>query len=129
MKKLTSFLLAILIIMNISFSVNAANSSTQFTYSFENITVIFDESTPFSETSRFNIANFIIFGEKNSQTYGLTCTLFGHDYITDYVTTITHNVCESQPKCLREVMEIGECSRCGDTYTNVINSQLVTCCS
>lgn len=115
--------------MTISFSVSATNTSANLTYTFENTSVIFDKSTPFSETSQLNIANFIIFGEKNTQTYGLTCTLFGHDYVTDYVTTITHNVCESQPKCLRETFEVGECSRCGDTYTELVNSLMISCCS
>ena len=129
MKKIISIVLSIVMVMSISFSASAINTSTNFTYSLENTTITFDESTPFSETSRLNLANIIVYGQNNTQTYGLMCTLLGHKYTTDYVTTITHNVCESQPKCLREVMEIGECSRCGDTYTDVINSQLVTCCS
>jgi hypothetical protein len=129
MKKFIAIMLSIVMVTSINFSVIATNSEGDLIYSFENITIIFDESTSFSESSRTNIANFIVGGKNDIQTYGLVCTLFGHNYVTDYVTTITHNVCESQPKCLREIFEVGECSRCNDTYADLINSLMITCCN
>lgn len=99
-------------------------------YEYGNKTVIFNETTQFSAEQRVKIAEYLANGAETSdaETYGLTCTLFGHKYVEDYVTTITHCVSDTQPRCLQEDFEIGECSRCGDTYSNRIAYKYITCC-
>ena len=103
-------------------------SNETYTYEYGNITIIFEQTTPFSSEQRANIAYKLINGTDNTNTYGLWCTLFGHDYVEDSVKTITHCVNDTQPRCLEEYFEIGECSRCGDTYTNRISYGYITCC-
>ena len=126
MKKILIFILTISLVFVMSFSSFASNET--YTYNYGNITVVFDETTPFSEEQRVNIADKLVNGADNTATYGLWCTLFGHDYVEDTVMTVTHCVNDTQPRCLEENFEIGECSRCGDTYTNRIAYTYITCC-
>lgn len=126
MKKSLIFILTISILFSMCFTSFASNET--YTYEYSNMTVIFDETTPFSAEQRVNIADKLVNNIDNTTTYGLWCTLFGHSYVEDDVTTITHCVSETQPRCLEEHFEIGECSRCGDTYTNRISYRYITCC-
>lgn len=128
MKKTLTFVLTIIIAFSMCFSVYAQDNT--YTYEYGNKTVIFDETTQFSAEQREKIAEYLVNGAEASDaaTYGLTCTLFGHKYVVDYVTTITHCVFDTQPRCLEESFEIGECSRCGDTYSERISYGYITCC-
>jgi hypothetical protein len=126
MKKTLIFILSISLAFALSFSSFASNKT--YVYEYDNITVVFDETTPFSLEQRKNIADKIVNGTENTATYGLWCTLFGHDYVEDTVMTITHCVNDTQPRCLEEYFDIGECSRCGDTYANRISYGYITCC-
>ena len=97
---------------------------------FENVTVFFEETTEFSAEQRERIAYILATKkENNMETYGLWCTLFGHSYTEDTVTTITHCVRESVPRCLQEIFVVGECSRCGDTYSTLNSSGYINCCN
>ena len=127
MKKTLIFILTISLIFAMSFSSFAANET--YAYNYGNVTVVFDETTPFSAEQRENIANKLVNGADNTATYGLWCTLFGHDYVEDTVMTVTHCVNPTQPRCLEEYFDIGECSRCGDTYTNRISYAYIVCCT
>ena len=126
MKKTLLLIFTISLAFAMCFSSFASNDT--YTYEYTNITIIFDEATPFSAEQRENIANKLVNGTDDTSTYGLMCTLFGHKYVEDVVTTITHCVSDTQPRCLEEDFEIGECSRCGDTYTNRISYRYITCC-
>ena len=126
MKKTLIFILTISLAVAMCFSSFASNET--YTYEYDNVTVIFDEATPFSAEQREIIANKLVNGADDTATYGLMCTLFGHKYVEDDVMTITHCVSDTQPRCLEENFEIGECSRCGDTYTNRIAYRYITCC-
>jgi hypothetical protein len=126
MKKTLIFILSISLAFAFCFSSLATNET--YIYEYDNITVVFDETTPFSLEQRKNIADKIVNGTEDTATYGLWCTLFGHSYVEDTVMTITHCVNDTQPRCLEEYFDIGECSRCGDTYTNRISYRYITCC-
>lgn len=126
MKKVLISILSIVLIFTMCISSYASEET--YTYEYNNITVIFDETTPFSAEQRANIADKLVNNIDDNATYGLWCTLFGHDYVEDDVKTITHCVSDTQPRCLEEHFEIGECSRCGDTYANRIAYSYITCC-
>lgn len=128
MKKTLTFVLTLVLAFTMCFSVYAHDST--YTYEYGNKTVIFNETTQFSAEQRVKIAEYLVNGAETSdaETYGLTCTLFGHKYVVEDVTTITHCASDTQPRCLEEDFEIGECSRCGHTYSNRIGFCYITCC-
>lgn len=128
MKKFFVFIISAVLILSVCFSSTAAN--IQYTYNYGNVSVIFNEDTKFSEASREHIADMLA-GENESDSeiepHGIAC-LFGHKYVTDNVITITHCVSETQPRCLKEIFEISECSRCGKTKTELIYDSYIACC-
>lgn len=126
MKKVFVFIVSAILVLSICFSSVAADVE-QYTYDYGSVSVIFDADTPFSEESREHIANVLVDGEPEIETYGLAC-LFGHKYVTDTVVTITHCVSATQPRCLQEIFEVSECSRCGKTKTELFDQSYIFCC-
>lgn len=64
-----------------------------------NIEVIFYDNSIFNEYEMNPVINSFQGGE-HIQTYGLLCTLFGHDYKMERVFTIEHKVYKAAPSCL-----------------------------
>ena len=128
MKKFFVFIISAVLILSICFSSTAAN--IQYTYNYGNVSVIFNDNTHFSEASRKHIADMLA-GENGADSeiepYGIAC-LFGHKYVTENVITITHCASDTQPRCLEEIFEISECSRCGKTKTERISYTYIACC-
>ena len=130
MKRLISIAITILMLASLCLSASA-NEITGHTYDYDfgEKTVIFESDTPFSEEERQHIAEHLVYGDDEISTYGFNfLCLFGHNYEVGYVTTITHCVSATQPRCLKEIFEIGECTRCGATYTEQITAAYITCC-
>ena len=50
--------------------------------------------------------------ESESQTYGLTCTLFGHKLEASTVTKVTHKARATAPRCLQKKYTYQSCTRC-----------------
>lgn len=130
MKK--AFALLITLVMSISIiSSTLSAQNNQYEYHFGNKTIIFNEQTAFSSKSRETIADKLmdgtISGKNVSGQKNILC-IFGHKYIVDNVITITHCVSLSQPRCLKEIFEIGCCTRCDHTYADKIFETFITCC-
>jgi len=90
-------------------------------------TIIFTENTNFSKEQK-EIINDHITNGKNSQKRGIFC-LFGHNYTSDYVTTISHRVKPGHPRCLSSYYKVFICTRCDDVKTEKITEIFITCCS
>lgn len=90
--------------------------------------VIFSDETPFTTEQQEYIAAVLSDDGNPVSTYGFTCWLLGHKYEYDTVITITHCVNSTQPRCLKETFQIGICSRCNETTTELINQTYITCC-
>ena len=90
--------------------------------------VIFDLNTQFSAEEQDLIRSHFISSHDAVQPYGLKCTLFGHDYKTEIVTTITHRVRSTSPRCLKEIFETKICTVCSDTVSTRLSNQLIICC-
>ena len=127
MKRILPFLLTIALILSISISAFAIDPET-YVYEHDNVTIIFDEDTPFSSSVREHIVESLSHDDDNIVPCGLMCTLFGHNYTYGVITTITHEVSDTQPKCLKEIFEVGECSRCGNVITTLISMEYIVCC-
>ena len=127
MKKKTLIIIAALLLVSAMCFTSSA-SATTYTYEFENVTVIFDENTSLGEQTQQAVAEHLVYGEEQSTTYGLWCTLFGHSYETHSVSKITHCVFDTEPRCLREIYLVDVCTRCDHTLSELVGSSYITCC-
>ncbi len=119
-------IVALMFVMTTSVFANT-EADTPYVYRYDNITVIFEENTPFDSAQREHIALVLTQGDAEAAPCGILC-LFGHKYETGIVRTITHNVNSTQPKCMEETFEIGECTRCGDTTVDRLGYDFIVCC-
>lgn len=129
MKRILLFGLTIFFLIAIPINIYADYEDT-IQYDKNDVTIIFHSDTPFSAEEQLYFVELLtsenLDDERNS--YNLLCSMFGHEYVVDTIVKITHKVRDSGLRCLEETYELGECSRCGDTYANVKNSRYITCC-
>lgn len=92
------------------------------------IEVIFQEDTVFTEYEKDAIIASFVNNGNVSSTYGLSCTLFGHKYQTEYVTVIEHKVRTNDPRCQEYIYETDVCSKCSDVVSTLISSSAISCC-
>ena len=126
MKKTLCILVCILTVAVSIFGVSAIEKTNEITC--ENTTVIFEDDSVWDQQTKELIAEKLVYGENTASTYGLWCTLFGHSYTVEGVTTIRHCVYDSDPRCVSELYEVSVCSRCNDTQSNLLSKSLVSCC-
>lgn len=127
MKKYLSIVLVLLYIF--TYCISVSSESTVYTYQFEDITVLFEETTNYTEQQREKIAYELVYGNQGVSTCAAQCVLFGHDYSeSECVTTITHRVYDTAPRCFKEVFLISKCSRCEHYNTERIDYGYIDCC-
>ena len=61
-------------------------------------------------------------------SYGLMCTLFGHDEQLHSVSAIEHKVRASNPRCLETDYKVTTCSRCEYENIEVLAEIYISCC-
>ena len=127
MKKVFSLFIVITCIVCFCTLISASNID-QVVITIGNTDVVFDNDSTFTIEEKTVIAELLVYGPCNSQTYGLICNLFGHKTSTEIVTTITHEFSETSPRCLREKWEITTCSRCDYSETERISYAMIHCC-
>ena len=127
------------VIMTSILSINcvAANASGGAnSFSRGNTTVTFTQNTNFSYDEQMLIAD-VIFENKMGvvsinpeevQPASLTCTLFGHDLVSEYVYSTDHKVRSTQPRCKQSTYVIDTCSRCDYTDVERVGSEYIECC-
>ena len=88
----------------------------------------FDADTTEEFREKF-IANYFDGGDDDATVYGLTCTLFGHKIETTTVAAVTHKAKATSPRCLREIYDVDNCTRCDYTNSTLITSSYIVCCA
>ena len=111
-----------------AFCISAYASTQTNTYELGEYTVIFDENNTLDEAMKQRIANELVYGDSDAQTYGLMCTLFGHKYETHDVQVIHHCVSATNPRCKEETYEVSICTRCDDSTTELAYYTFISCC-
>lgn len=125
MKKLCVLLLSICLLISFCTSVNANDTIT----GNSNYTVIFAEDSRFDEHEQEQIKKLLTGDTTNDiATYNLLCTLFGHNYQTEFVTAIQHKVYDAEPRCIEEIYELEICTRCSDMKSDLISRSSIFCC-
>ena len=119
--------LTVICVMSFCFNASASDSTSNI-ISYGNIDMIFDSDSTLSYEDKLLIAEYIVNGTDDAQTYGLLCNLFGHKNTTEYVTTITHEVNATAPRCLSEDWELLVCSRCDNVEGTRLDYTYIYCC-
>lgn len=130
-KKLTAFILIFALLFSFSTSIYATDGNL-YTYTYiEGNMEIEIQYSDLSEDQLLRIVSlFINDNEYNdSSSYGLTCTLFGHDITTTATNVTNHYVYESYPYCELNQYNVDICERCDYSKTTLINVDRVGCCS
>lgn len=125
MKKIISIILCVMIIMSY-----ATFSSAQTADAVHDITVVFSENSVFTaEEKEIIVESFLNpYSDNQDQTYGLTCTLLGHDYVTESTYTIQHKVLLNRPRCVKSYYDVSICSRCSDMVKELTKTIKIDCC-
>lgn len=128
MKKITKIIALIMAAVFIAVPVTQASNNT-YTYQSGNIEITITHSG-LSEEKLLYIVQLLESGETkvDSQTYGLTCTLFGHKLVTTVNEVITHMVYDTYPHCKRECYNTTICERCDYAEVELISTEAVGCC-
>ena len=86
-----------------------------------------------SEETKAKIERYFASGEPatddTSSTYGLTCTLLGHKLESRSVSTITHKVRTTSPRCVKKTYLYQACTRCDYETSTLADTEYIVCCS
>lgn len=125
MKRLFTGMLAVLMAASCYLPASAAESVAT-----PELMVVFAEDTAFTEEEQQRIIRHLC-GEEHdgASTYNLLCNVFGHKYTTEQVTTISHCVYTSSPRCVENIYIVSTCSRCEDTNSTLNDTTRIYCCS
>ena len=128
MKKITALVLAV--VLSVSFCLVVSAEDIEYTYSYGGVEVIFAEDSSFTEEMKQHVVELLANGNDGVTTYNLMCTLFGHKETVEGVTTISHKVRTTAPRCLQQVWEIHACSRCNEALSQILLSEAyIYCCA
>lgn len=114
MKRIISALLCIALLMTAGFAVSAVDDNEAYNYEIngEEYTVTFVNDSLSADTKQIIAESLVGLRDGSVQTYGLGCTLFGHDYITERVTVIHHRVRTIVPRCDELIYDVTICEDC-----------------
>ena len=124
--KLLSLILALTtLICAVVIPANAAEANTN-----EHIE-IYIENKNISEKTKEKIIAFYTNGGEEKEgiaTYGLTCTLLGHKLESTTVSTVTHKVRSTAPRCLEKIYDYEACTRCDYEESTLKVQEYIYCC-
>lgn len=125
MKKIVALMLAMVLSLSLFVTVGATNVK----YTYGDVEIVFDEDCTFSEEMKQKIADYIVNGDDGATTYNLLCTLFGHKEEVTGITTTSHKVSPTDPRCLMQWWEMHACTRCEEALDVILLSEsYITCC-
>lgn len=127
MKRLTIILLTIILVFAGTISVSADEMNSNV-YQIDNITVIFDADSQLSNEQKEAIVQLLVNPEYGVSQANLICNIFGHKNTIEGVTTITHKVSATDPRCLEEFFTITTCSRCNESTVERDGFAYIPCC-
>lgn len=133
MKKNIRFLACVLILMTFMTVASSAVSENTASYTYETdgteYTVIFSDNSIPTEKQEAIAQKLIGIEGSSAQTYGLGCTLFGHDYLYDTVDVITHKAKTYTPRCKQDTYDVTYCEDCDYCEQTLVAETYIHCCS
>ena len=131
MKKVAKRLMLIVMVVTLVICTTlgvSAHTNAGNTYQIENTTVIFDAESQLSDEQQENIAQLLVNAEYGVSQANLICNIFGHKNTQEGVSTITHKVSATNPRCFEEFFTITICSRCNESTVERDGFGYITCC-
>ncbi len=126
MKKTIALIMVVVSLFSVMSISVYAESTEENTVIVNEVEFVFDAHTS-EEFRNRAVAHFFNYDD-GAETYGLTCTLFGHKLESSYITATTHKVNSTDPRCLRETYYTEVCSRCDYTNSTLVDSSYISCC-
>ena len=128
MKRFITIILVAVLVLTACIATSAHEESDNILI-IGDVTIFFSHDSDFSESEQQHIAHHLTDGDSgNFTTFGLMCFLFGHNYTTESVRTVTHRVLPTSPRCFEEYFLVSVCSRCNDTKSERTNYGYIACC-
>ena len=127
MKKIISLILSLCFIL----SLGVIPSSAEEAVETNDVTIII-HNEDISEETKEKLIAFYSDPEaqaNNATTYGLTCTLFGHDIESSMTTVITHKVRATTPRCQQKKYNYESCTRCDYENSTLLSTAYIDCCA
>ena len=125
-KRICSFILAAtMLLCMFAVQTNAAEATTQPHID------IYIENQEISEETKARILEYYSVenpADDGVATCGVTCTLFGHKLESSTVTTVSHKVRTTSPRCLKKVYDYEACTRCDFETSSLTSSFYIVCC-
>lgn len=128
MKRFFAILLVLtLLTCTFALPVSAKNTTNENT----EIEIIINDEV--SEETKAKIERYFANGEPfendGATTYGLTCTLLGHNIKISSVSAVTHKASATAPRCLKKTYDYEECTRCDYEQATLVDREYIYCCS
>lgn len=127
MKKIIALILVVVFAFSAMSIAAYAEEAGEITVTVNETVFVFDADTTEEFRSKF-ITHYFGHNDEDLTTYGLTCTLFGHNIESSVVKTVTHKVNSTDPRCLQNRYVAETCSRCDYTNSTLIDSTYISCC-
>ena len=106
----------------------SADEAIGNTYQIGNVTIIFDANSQLTVEQQEFISQLLANPEYGVAQANLICNIFGHKNTQEGVSTITHKVSATSPRCLEEFFTITTCSRCNESTVERNAWGYITCC-
>ena len=127
MKRISLIVIAIVLTLFSTIGVSA-DQKIGNTYQIDNVTIIFDVDSELSIDQQEFIAQLLVNPEYGISQANLICNIFGHKNTQEGVSTITHKVSATDPRCLQEFFTITICSRCNESTVERDGMRYIPCC-
>lgn len=131
MKRMISALMCLVLFIATAFAVSASGDAGVYEYEINGIeyTVEFEDENISPDKKAIIAETLLGLRDTSVQTYGLGCTLFGHDWVTKTVFVTEHKVYATIPRCLRHTYDVTYCEDCDKTKSEtLISSVYIDCC-
>ncbi|MBR6563136.1 MAG: hypothetical protein IKK70_04285 [Clostridia bacterium] len=133
MKKTIKVLAFLLIMMTVLTVVASASGENTASYNYEvddtEYTVTFSNSSMSREKQEAIARKLVGIDDSSAQTYGLKCTLFGHDYVYETAYVTTHKVRTTAPRCKKTEYAVTYCDDCDYYEEEIVGTEFIDCCS
>ena len=107
-----------------------SDSNNTYTYETEDAvyTVEFNDNNLTAEEQKAVAAKLVGLDDDPAQTYGLGCTLFGHDYKYTTASVITHKARTYAPRCKQQTYDVTYCEDCDYNEQTLVSTRRIDCC-
>lgn len=131
MKRIICALMCLVLLLATASVASASGETGVYEYEINNVeyTVEFEDENISPEKMEMIAESLLGLRDESVQTYGLGCTLFGHDWVTKTVYVTEHKVYATAPRCLKHTYHVTYCEDCDKTKEEkLVSSAYVDCC-